>query len=326
VRESPVVKVEGLRVSFPRSGRRVDVVTGVDLEIAPGEMVGLVGESGSGKTLVSLAIAGLVPYPGRTTSNRLDFMGVDMIDRQKRATGTLLGKRLGVVFQDPMSSLNPLVRVGRQVGEKAEVHLRTSRREAFRLAVAGMRAVGIGSPETRSHQYPHEFSGGMRQRAMIAMGLTTDPALIIADEPTTALDVTVQAQILDLLRRANVQHKTAVLLVSHDVAVINELCSRVLVMYAGRVVESLPVKEMVASAAHPYTKALLASIVDLNAGKPLATIPGRPPNPESRPSGCAFEPRCPLAVERCRVDEPTLEALAPDRAVACWVAVGKARG
>jgi oligopeptide/dipeptide ABC transporter ATP-binding protein len=324
-RKEAVVAAENLRVSFPRAEKTLDAVAGVTFEIAPGEIVGLVGESGSGKTMLSLAIAGLVPYPGRTNADRLEFMGVDLMGASQHPTERLLGTKLAVVFQDPMTSLNPSMRIGRQLAEKVEVHQGANRREALALAVQGLRGVDIPAPGRRVRQYPHEFSGGMRQRAMIAMGLITEPALIIADEPTTALDVTVQAQILDLLRQINAEHETAILFVSHDIAVITELCSRVIVMYAGRIVETLPVDDLTAAAAHPYTQALISTVVDLDTDRsqPLATIRGRPPSPDAMPNGCPFEPRCPIRVERCRVQEPPLQSLAPGRSVACWVALGQ---
>jgi peptide/nickel transport system permease protein len=319
--DRPLVIAENLRVRFPRGPRTLDAVAGIDLTIAPGEIVGVVGESGSGKTMLSLALAGLVPYPGEVTADRLEFMGTDLLAAPRRQRASLLGMQLAVVFQDPISSLNPALRVGRQIAEKAEVHMGAGRREALALAQQGLAETHIPAPARRLRQYPHEYSGGMRQRAMIAMGLITNPALFIADEPTTSLDVTVQAQILDLLRGLNREHGAAILFISHDMAVVSELCSRIVVMYAGRVVETIPAGDLSRSAAHPYTRALMSTVVDLDADRerPLATIAGRAPRLDALPTGCPFSPRCPLAEQRCFSDEPPLE-LHASGSVACWVA------
>jgi oligopeptide/dipeptide ABC transporter ATP-binding protein len=239
----------------------------------------------------------------------------------------LLGTRLAVVFQDAGTALNPSVRIGRQVSEKAEVHLGLTRAAGRELAVRRLTEVRIPHAAARARQYPHEYSGGMRQRAMIAMGLATEPALVIADEPTTALDVTVQAEVLSLLRGINEEHDTAIMFVSHDLAVISELCTRVVVMYAGRIVETLPVGELAGRALHPYTRALRGSVVDLDTpvDLPLVSIPGRPPHAGDAVSGCPFAPRCPLATARCREEEPVLEAAGAEHTVACWVAMEDAR-
>jgi oligopeptide/dipeptide ABC transporter ATP-binding protein len=296
-------------------------VAGVDLALAPREIVGVVGESGSGKSTLALAIAGLVTYPGEVTADRLEFMGADLLDGSRRARSSLLGLRLAVVFQDPMTSLNPALRVGEQIAEKARVHLGAGRKAAAALAVRGLSETHIPGAAARAAQYPHEYSGGMRQRAMIAMGVVTSPTLVIADEPTTALDVTVQAQILELLRELNRDHGTAILFISHDIAVVTELCTRLIVMYAGRVVETTTVADLLEGAEHPYTRALLATVVDLDQdpAQPLATISGRPPALDALPAGCPFAPRCPLVEEQCLVEEPPLLPNARG-SVACWVA------
>jgi len=254
------------------------------------------------------------------TAERLLLFGRDIRSLGKAGRRALLGRSLAIVYQDPMSSLNPALRVGRQLGEVAELHGRLSRKESHRRSIDRLRDVRIGSPESRVRQYPHEFSGGMRQRAVIAMGLMIDPKILIADEPTTALDVTVQQQILRLLRDVGESRPAATLFISHDVAVVSQLCSRVVVMYAGRVVEELDVATLVRGPAHPYTAALLASVptMESDRSQPLATIPGRAPGPFDESPGCPFASRCPLATDRCASERPELETLAPDQRVACW--------
>jgi oligopeptide/dipeptide ABC transporter ATP-binding protein len=314
-----VLAVENLRVSFPTATAWVHPVDGVSLQVAAGEAVGIVGESGSGKTLTALAAAGLVPDPGVVTADRLEVTGVRLTGRPERELRRLLGTSLAMVFQDPSTSLNPSMRVGAQLAEVATVHQRVSRREAMRRAVERLRLVRISAPQRRARQHPHELSGGMRQRAMVGMGLMGDPVLVIADEPTTALDVTVQRQVLRLLHRVQHDSGVAVLLISHDIAVVSLLCQRVLVMYAGRVVEDLPATRL-AHARHPYTRALIASVPDLGTdlARPLATIPGRPPEPVAGRTGCAFAPRCPYATDRCRTEDPQLAPPVGGHRVACW--------
>ena len=314
------VRVEDLRVAFSRDGELHEAVAGVSFEIGPGEIVGVVGESGSGKSMTALAVAGLLPASARMRAGRLEFRGTELARLSRRERTRLLATDLAVIFQDPMSTLNPALRVGRQLTEKVEVHAGMGRREALALAEQRLAQTGIADAARRLRDYPHEFSGGMRQRAMIAMGLMTDPALIVADEPTTALDVTVQAQILDLLREINARSGTAILFISHDLAVVSELCSRVLVMYAGRIVETLDTAAL-DRASHPYTRALLETVVDLDSdpAQPLVTIPGQPPALERPLAGCPFAPRCAEAVDRCGSEAPALAPLGePGHLVACW--------
>jgi oligopeptide/dipeptide ABC transporter ATP-binding protein len=279
-------------------------------------LVGVVGESGSGKSLTALAVSRLVEHPGVVSADRLEFNGTPLARTSDRELGT----GLAMVFQDPMTSFNPTLRIGRQVAEVSEVHQGLSRRAAFAKAVDRLRAVRIPEADRRARQYPHEFSGGMRQRAMIAMGLMGEPRLVIADEPTTALDVTVQREVLRLLARIRAERSAAVLLISHDITVVAQTCDRVLVMYAGRIVEELPTSELFTSARHPYTTALLAAVPDLDTDRdaPLAVTPGRPPEPGEIARGCPFAPRCPVAEERCRVEEPSLAAVDEGHRVACW--------
>jgi peptide/nickel transport system permease protein len=316
----PVLAVTDLTVTFPTPDGPVTPVRGVSLAVWPGEVVGIVGESGSGKSLTALALAQLAPPTAMVSAGQLRFEGRDIRALPAAERRRLLGTSLAVVFQDPVTSLNPALRVGRQLSEVAEVHAGMRRRPALRLAVDRLRKVRVSSPERRVHQYPHELSGGMRQRAMIAMGLMGEPKLILADEPTSALDVTVQRQILQLLRRVSTDTGAGAILISHDIAVVAELCRRVLVMYAGRVVEEVEVDVLLSGPAHPYSRALVASVPDLatDRDRPLATISGRPPEPHEVPDGCAFAPRCPFATDRCRQERPELDSLGPAQAVACW--------
>lgn len=317
---NPLVVVDDLRISFQVGGEDVEAVAGVSFELDAGEIVGLVGESGSGKSLTALSLAGLAPLNAQVEAKRLQFGNRDLLSLSRRERRRLLATDLAVVFQDPMSSLNPSMRVGRQLSEKVEVHLGFSRKRGLALAEAKIAETHIPAARQRISQYPFEFSGGMRQRAMIAMGLMTEPAFIIADEPTTALDVTVQAQVLKLFREINERSGTTILLISHDLAVVSELCSRVMVMYAGRIVESLPTSEL-SQAAHPYTRALLGTVIDLETDKAsrLVTIPGLPPTLGRDRDGCPFAPRCEEAIGRCQAQDPPLDEFSGDRhLVACW--------
>ncbi|MEV8636911.1 dipeptide/oligopeptide/nickel ABC transporter permease/ATP-binding protein [Streptosporangium sp. NPDC051023] len=314
-----VLEVRDLTVTFPGG---VTPVRGLSLTVAPGEIVGLVGESGSGKSLTASAIGGLVPYPGEVTTGRLRLCGADLDELAEHERRKLLGTSLAMVFQDPMASLNPALRVGGQLAEVATVHQGASREKAWDRAVDRLDHVHIPEPARRARQHPHELSGGMRQRVVIAMGLMGTPRLIIADEPTTALDVTVQRQILRLLRQVTAETGAATLFISHDIAVVGELCHRVVVMYAGRVVEELPVDQLVAGAAHPYTRALVASLPDMDTDRsqPLASIPGRQPAPAEVGAGCAFASRCELATDRCSTELPPLIPYGKAHQVACWEA------
>ncbi|MFI6662108.1 dipeptide/oligopeptide/nickel ABC transporter permease/ATP-binding protein [Streptomyces sp. NPDC050523] len=320
--QGPVLEVEGLRVGFPGPHGPVTPVRGVGFTVGRGESVGVVGESGSGKSLTALAVSRLVEHPGTVDAERLDFLGVSLLapDGGGAATRRLLGTSLAMVFQDPMTSFNPTMRIGRQLAEVAEQHLGMNRRQALSRTVERLRDVRVPAARRRAAQYPHEFSGGMRQRAMIGLGLMGRPALIIADEPTTALDVTVQRQVLSLLGRIRAQDGVALLLISHDINVVAQTCDRVLVMYAGRIVEELPSHRLLTAARHPYTRALIATVPHMESAldQPLTVIPGRPATAEQPTAGCAFAPRCALVQDRCRTDDPRLLTSAPDHRVACW--------
>jgi oligopeptide/dipeptide ABC transporter ATP-binding protein len=313
VDDGSLLAVKNLRVSFGP----VSPVRGVSFTLRKGEAVGIVGESGSGKSLTALAVARLIESPGEVSADRLDFAGSDLL---ASTDPRLLGTSLAMVFQDPMTSFNPTKRVGRQLAEVAQVHQGLNRRDALARAVDRLRSVRIPAAQRRARQFPHELSGGMRQRAMIGMGLMDTPQLIIADEPTTALDVTVQRQVLRLLESIRTDDNVALLLISHDITVVSHVCDRVLVMYAGRIVEDLPAADLYAHARHPYTRALLAAVPDMatDRDEPLAVIPGRPVDPAQLPAGCAFAARCPLATDECREQDPELVSDPDGRRVACW--------
>ncbi|GAA4252995.1 dipeptide/oligopeptide/nickel ABC transporter permease/ATP-binding protein [Dactylosporangium darangshiense] len=316
-----VLAVSGLHVQYPsRDGAPLDAVDDVSFTLRPGERVGIVGESGSGKSTTVLGLAELIAYPGRVTWRELRINGADLATASPQQRRRLLGASLALVSQNPMTALNPALRVGRQLAEVAQVHLGKSRSAANELAVRQLEHVQITDPARRVRQFPHEFSGGMRQRAVIAMGLMGEPRLILADEPTTALDVTVQRQVLDLLERLNAETGAALLLVSHDIAVVTNRCERVLVMYGGRVVEDASADELLAGPAHPYARALMAAVPTMTSerDRALATIPGRPPSLAEMPPGCSFAPRCPLADDRCRTEQPPLVELSATRRVECW--------
>jgi oligopeptide/dipeptide ABC transporter ATP-binding protein len=313
------LRVRGLTVALPTARGTVQPVRGVSFDLARGEALGLVGESGSGKSMTALAIACLIESPGVVDAGELTFAGTDLLT-DVRAHRALLGTSLAMVFQDPMTSLTPTMRIGWQLAEVAREHGGRNRRAAWKRAVERLGAVRIADPARRARQYPHEFSGGMRQRAMIGMGVMGSPRLIIADEPTTALDVTVQEQVLDLLGSIRAADGVALLLISHDVSVVAQVCERVLVMYAGRIVEELPAERLRSGAAHPYTRLLVAAVPDMSTDltEPLPTIPGRPAELGALPPGCAFAPRCPLAAPRCRKTDPELTDDGRGGRVACW--------
>ena len=311
--------VDDLTVQVETVDGPATVVEQVSIRLRRGERVGVVGESGSAKTMTALALAQLLPDGTRCSASRMEFAGNDLRNRTPAAVRHVLGLDMAMVFQDPGTSLNPVLRTGTQLGESIRHHRGVSTRAAHRRAVQMLRDVHIPAAERRARQYPHELSGGMRQRAMIAMGLLGEPSLIVADEPTTALDVTVQSQILDLLREINQEHGTTIVLISHDVGVVAELCSRMIVMYAGRIVEDADIDTILDRPAHPYTRALIAAVPDLDVDPDteLATIPGRPPSITEPSTGCSFASRCPLVTRECTV-APPLEMLRPGHSVACW--------
>jgi oligopeptide/dipeptide ABC transporter ATP-binding protein len=319
-----VITVEHLTVAFPAREGTGEVVRDVSLTISPGERVGLVGESGSGKSLTARAIMRLIPAPGRVTGGTIALDGTVLSDSTgagaKAAPTSWRGTRIAMITQDPLSSLNPLVKIGTQITEMLRYHRGVRRAEAQAKAEELLRSVGIPDPRRTMTRYPAVLSGGMRQRVALAIAISCDPELLIADEPTTALDVTVQAQVLTLLERMTARHGSAVLLISHDLGVVGTFCDRLLVMYAGRIVESGPTAEVIGNPSHPYTRALLASIPSLTGELPerLASIPGSPPHGGAAAGGCAFAPRCPLAREVCRQTDPSLQEIPGDRTEAAY--------
>jgi oligopeptide/dipeptide ABC transporter ATP-binding protein len=317
---APLLAVEDLRVAFGDGARVVRAVDGVSLSIAGGETLGLVGESGSGKSLTALSIIRLVPEPGRLAARSITFEGRDLMTLDERQMRAVRGARIGFVFQEPMTALNPVYSVGAQVAEALHVHGLASRRDARARAVDLLREVAVPDPHTRASDYPHQLSGGLRQRVTIAIALACRPSLLVADEPTTALDVTIQAQILDLLRELKQRHHLAMLIVSHDLGVVAHTTDRVAVMYAGRIVEQAPVRALFAAPRHPYTQGLLASVPGGQAGTRLKAIEGTVPSPAALPPGCAFGPRCPHVRDACRREVPEARGVGPDHLVRCVLA------
>ena len=316
---SSLLDVRDLQTQFRTRAGLVRAVDGVSFTLEPGGSLGIVGESGSGKTVTSLSIMRLVEPPGFIAGGRISFRGRDMVDMSEREIRDIRGREIGLVFQDPMTSLNPVYRVGDQVAEAMQAHGEHKRGAAMERAVALFRMLGIPDPARRVHEYPHQLSGGMRQRVMIAMALINEPELLILDEPTTALDVTIQAQILDLVRGLRQRLNTAVLLITHDIGVVEEICEQVLVMYGGRVMEHGTVEQVTANPKHPYTKGLLGSIpTRAKRGEKLEAIGGAVPSPLLRPPGCPFQPRCPAAMDVCGAD-PGLRDPGDGRRVACWL-------
>jgi peptide/nickel transport system ATP-binding protein len=319
VSEPPLLSLEGLRVEFATEAGLLRAVDGIGLTIERGETLALVGESGCGKTMTALAIMGLVPEPaGHIAAGHIRFAGIDLQALAPAERRAYRGAKIAMIFQEPMTSLNPAFTIGDQIGEGLIRHRGLSRRAARAEAIEMLRLVHVPAPQRRVDDYPHRLSGGMRQRAMIAMALACAPALLIADEPTTALDVTIQAQILELLRELRAATGTAILLITHDLGVVAETADRVAVMYAGRIVEEAPVARLFAAPQHPYTIGLLGAVPRLAGGRSrLATIEGNVPDPLHLPPGCRFAPRCPFAEPRCHGSDPPLVELALGHRAAC---------
>jgi peptide/nickel transport system ATP-binding protein len=316
----PLLSVEDLCTQFHTSAGVVRAVDGVSFAIERGEVLGLVGESGCGKSVTSLSIMRLVPPPGRVTAGRIRLEDEDLLDKDAEAMRRVRGARIAMVFQEPMTSLNPVFTIGDQIAAAVLAHEGGGRRAAWERAVEMLDRVQVPSPRERARDYPHQLSGGLRQRAMIALALAPGPQLLIADEPTTALDVTIQAQILDLLRRLQAERGMAVLLITHDLGVVAEVCHRVAIIYAGRIVETGSVASIFASPVHPYTRGLLRCLPHPSRfGQPLSSIEGAPPDLRAVDGGCRFAPRCPHAIEACRREEPALAERTRGHFVACPV-------
>jgi oligopeptide transport system ATP-binding protein len=324
---APLLRVEDLHVHFKTDDGLVRAVNGVSFELAAGETLGIVGESGSGKTVTNLALLGLIPQPpGVIAGGKALFHGQDLLKLDLAGLSKIRGKKIAMVFQDPMTALNPFLSIEEQLTEVTRLHLGHTRQQARKHAIDMLAKVGIPAPDKRIDDYPHQFSGGMRQRVMIAMALACQPDVLIADEPTTAVDVTIQAQMLELIKELQQSQGTAVILITHALGVVASVCSRVLVMYAGKIVEEASVEGLFARPQHPYTLGLLRSIPrwDATTKQRLIAIEGQPPDMLHPPSGCEFHPRCPYVLERCPRDVPLLEPAIHGGRKACWADLGQA--
>jgi len=308
---SPLLEVSDLEVDFATDNGWVNIIDSVSFTLDQGDTLGLVGESGSGKSVTSLAVMGLIPSPpGRIRSGSIRLDGQELVDAPERAMRRIRGSEMAMVFQEPATSLNPAYQVGDQVAEAVRAHMGLSRKESWNRAVEALGAVGIPDPKRRAKAYPHEFSGGMRQRVMIAMAISCEPKLLIADEPTTALDVTIQAQVLALLHELRDEFGMSILLITHDLGVVAQVCDKALVMYSGQIVERADVADLYQRPRHPYSEGLLVSMPQVapRSRRRLASIPGSPPMPWAFPSGCRFHPRCPYVEPRCSEEEVKLVA------------------
>jgi oligopeptide transport system ATP-binding protein len=323
----PLLEVKGLRTQFFTQDGVVNAVNGVSFFVEEGETLGIVGESGCGKSVSVLSVMRLIPQPpGRIVDGEVLFNGQNLLDLSDDEIRQVRGNKIAMIFQDPMTSLNPVLTIGRQIGEALELHLGMKRDEARKRSAELLEMVGIPQAEDRLDDYPHQFSGGMRQRAMIAMGLACNPMLLIADEPTTALDVTIQAQIVELVKRLRDEIGMAVIWITHDLGVVAGLADRMQVMYAGFIVEEADVKEAYGNPRHPYTIGLLGSLPRLDElrEEKLSSIEGLPPDLIALPEGCPFEARCVYAIEKCKTERPLLEPVGPRHRIACWVDVTQA--
>ena len=320
---NPLLDVQELTVSFDTYAGEVKAVDQISFQVFPGEAIGIVGESGCGKSVTAHSIMQLISCPpGRYKSGKILFEGADLLEKSESAMAKIRGNDISMVFQDPMTSLNPVLTVGLQIAESLQLHQHMDKRSAYARAVEMLALVGIPSPEQRIKNYPHQFSGGMRQRAMIAMALSCNPKLLIADEPTTALDVTIQAEILDLMKDLQNKLNTSIILISHDLGVIARLCSRVIVMYAGKVAEIGTAQDIFHHPQHPYTWGLLKSVPrmdDVQQTQKLAVIDGQPPDLLHPPSGCPFHPRCPHAMRICKSSYPERTEVLQGHSVNCWL-------
>lgn len=319
-RSEVLLEVKDLCVEFQTAEGTVRAVDHLNYVLHKGEKLGIVGESGSGKSVSSLGMLKLIPNPpGKITGGEILYHGKDLVKASEREMQKIRGNEISMIFQEPMTSLNPIIKCGKQIAESLRIHWGMKKKDAMEEAVHMMQAVGIADSELRVHEYPHQMSGGMRQRVMIAMALACQPKILIADEPTTALDVTIQAQILDLIRKMNEKMGTSVLFITHDLGVVSELCDTVIVMYTGHIVEQAPALELFSEPKHPYTVGLLDAVPRITKERdPLKTIEGMVPNPTERIEGCSFSPRCPYATDQCRKEAPPMKHISDTRQVRCW--------
>jgi oligopeptide/dipeptide ABC transporter ATP-binding protein len=319
---SHLLKLEDLKVHFNTNDGVAKAVDGVSYSIDAGRTLGVVGESGCGKTVTALSILRLTPKPGLIAGGRIEFGGVNLLDLSEEEMRKIRGNQIAMIFQEPMTSLNPVFTIGNQISEGMRLHLGVDKKEAWDRSIEMLKKVGIPSPDKRVSDYPHQLSGGMRQRAMIAMALSCDPNLLIADEPTTALDVTIQWQILDLMKEMREQYSASIILITHDLGVVAQTCDDVVVMYAGKVVESAPVRQLFKDPCHPYTRGLLESIPARHVkkkGSRLKEIKGIVPPLTDLPPGCPFHPRCPDVMDVCRVEKPEFKAIRSGASASCWL-------
>lgn len=318
--ESPIIEVKGLQTSFQTDDGEIPVVNSVSFHIEPGEVLGIVGESGCGKSVTSLSIMGLVPTTTGKVQGEIRFKGENLATASEARMRKIRGNEIAMIFQEPMTSLNPLFTIGEQLTESLRIHRKWNKKQARARAVEMMKLVGLGRAEALMGEYPHQLSGGMRQRVMIAMAMICEPELLIADEPTTALDVTIQAQILELMKKLNRETKTAIMMITHDLGVVAEMCQRMVVMYAGKIVEEGDVSAIFQNPKHPYTVGLIQSVPDMREKKErLYSIPGQVPKPGSQKLGCQFAPRCTHAMDRCLSEAPPLQPFNNGQQVRCWL-------
>lgn len=317
---NPILYIKNLSVEFQTVEGTVHAINNLCYSLDEGETLGIVGESGSGKSVSSLGIMKLIPNPpGKIVNGEILYNGKDLTKISEKEMEKFRGNEISMIFQEPMTSLNPIITCGKQIAESLILHRGLKKKEAMQAAVQMMQAVGIANPEKRAHEYPHQMSGGMRQRVMIAMALACNPKILICDEPTTALDVTIQAQILDLIRKLNKNTGTAIVMITHDLGVVSELCERVIVMYTGRIVEDAPAEEIFKNPLHPYTVGLINAVPRITKERnPLMTIEGVVPNPTEIIEGCSFCPRCKYATEQCKKEEPPMVQVDEKRKVRCW--------
>lgn len=313
-----ILKVRDLKVVFNTDEGTVRAVNGITFSLEKGETLGIVGESGSGKTVTALSILRILPQPqGKIISGEINFRGMDLLTLSESEMRKIRGRRISMIFQEPASALNPVLTIGEQISETIRTHFKVSRNESTERAIQALREVGFPSPEKGIHSYPHQLSGGMKQRAMIAIALSCNPEILIADEPTTALDVTIQAQIMDLLAKLREKMGMSMILITHDLGLVAENCQRIIIMYAGRIMEMASVSVLFSNPLHPYTKALLQSVPSLDGSRIIKPIPGMVPDPRKPPTGCPFHERCPEFIDICCQREPDLVEVEKDHFVAC---------